>query len=149
MQLSNGLSDPVGLWLGHLLFDSMFAIVVASVIVIVFAAASNQFHGLGFFVRCFLLFLREVLGAYRMRIVGGAGPLRRRRRALLVLCVPDRRFAPGGIRSVGWIPGYHVCGMFSEFLRVYLAIKPFSRSCISPPTCLRSPTPRRPTQEQI
>ena len=51
MQLSNGLSDPVGLWLGHLLFDSMFAVVVASLIVIVFAAASNQFHGLGFFVR--------------------------------------------------------------------------------------------------
>ncbi|KAI0931158.1 hypothetical protein AcV5_005295 [Taiwanofungus camphoratus] len=49
MQLSNGLSDPVGLWLGHLLFDSMFSVVVASVMMIIFAAASNQFHGLGFF----------------------------------------------------------------------------------------------------
>ena len=69
MQLSNGLSDPVGLWLGHLLFDSMFAVVVASVIVIVFAAASNQFHGLGFFVRYFFLFcegywVRCLLDAY-------------------------------------------------------------------------------------
>lgn len=50
MQLSNGLSDPIGLWLGHLLFDSMFAVVAATLIVIVFAAASNQFSGLGFFV---------------------------------------------------------------------------------------------------
>nr|VWP02214.1 Beta-galactosidase [Ganoderma boninense] len=61
MQLSNGLSDPVGLWLGHLLFDSMFAIVVASLIVIVFAAASNQFHGLGFF--WVVLVLYGVVGA--------------------------------------------------------------------------------------
>ncbi|KAI0673936.1 P-loop containing nucleoside triphosphate hydrolase protein [Trametes maxima] len=49
MQLSNGLSDPVGLWLGHLLFDSLFAVISATLIVIVFAAASNQFNGLGFF----------------------------------------------------------------------------------------------------
>ncbi|PIL31168.1 ATP-binding cassette transporter [Ganoderma sinense ZZ0214-1] len=61
MQLSNGLSDPVGLWLGHLLFDSMFAIVVASLIVIVFAAASNQFHGLGFF--WVVLVLYGIVGA--------------------------------------------------------------------------------------
>ena len=51
MQLSNGLSDPVGLWLGHLLFDSIFGVVAATLIVIIFAAVSNQFHGLGFFVR--------------------------------------------------------------------------------------------------
>ena len=50
MQLSNGLSNPVGLWLGHLMFDTSFSIVIASVIIIVFAAASNQFAGLGFFV---------------------------------------------------------------------------------------------------
>ncbi|OJT08332.1 ABC transporter A family member 3 [Trametes pubescens] len=49
MQLSNGLSDPIGLWLGHLLFDSVFAVIVATLVVIVFAAASNQFSGLGFF----------------------------------------------------------------------------------------------------
>ena len=50
MQLSNGLSNPVGLWLGHLMFDTCFSLVIASVIIIVFAAGSNQFAGLGFFV---------------------------------------------------------------------------------------------------
>ena len=50
MQLSNGLADPVGMWLGHLLFDSAFGVVAATLIAIVFAAASNQFNGLGFFV---------------------------------------------------------------------------------------------------
>ncbi|TFK91173.1 P-loop containing nucleoside triphosphate hydrolase protein [Polyporus arcularius HHB13444] len=61
MQLSNGLSDPIGLWLGHLLFDSIFAVIVASLIVIVFAAASNQFSGLGFF--WIVLVLYGIVGA--------------------------------------------------------------------------------------
>lgn len=51
MQLSNGLADPVGLWLGHLMFDSMFSVAAASIIIIIFAAvASQQLHGLGLFV---------------------------------------------------------------------------------------------------
>ncbi|KAF8555139.1 P-loop containing nucleoside triphosphate hydrolase protein, partial [Imleria badia] len=50
MQLSNGLSDPIGLWLGHLLWDSVFGIIIATIIIIVLAAfSSNQFHGLGLF----------------------------------------------------------------------------------------------------
>ncbi|KAI0640229.1 P-loop containing nucleoside triphosphate hydrolase protein [Trametes polyzona] len=61
MQLSNGLSDPVGLWLGHLLFDSIFAFINATIIVIVFAAASNQFNGLGFF--WVVLVLYGIVGA--------------------------------------------------------------------------------------
>ena len=48
--MSNGLSDPTGLWLGHLLFDSIFSVILATLIVIIFAGASNQFHGLGLFV---------------------------------------------------------------------------------------------------
>ncbi|OBZ68485.1 ABC transporter A family member 2 [Grifola frondosa] len=56
MQLSNGLSDPVGLWLGHLMFDSIFALILATLIVIVFAAASSQFQGLGFFWLVLLLY---------------------------------------------------------------------------------------------
>lgn len=47
MQLSNGLSDPIGLWLGHLMFDTIFSVILSTVIIIVFAAVSNQFHGLG------------------------------------------------------------------------------------------------------
>jgi ATP-binding cassette, subfamily A (ABC1), member 3 len=50
MQFSNGLSNPVGLWLGHLVFDSIFSLVSSSIIIIIFAAVSNQFHGLGLFV---------------------------------------------------------------------------------------------------
>ncbi|CDO76478.1 hypothetical protein BN946_scf184615.g4 [Trametes cinnabarina] len=61
MQLSNGLSDPIGLWLGHLLFDSIFAVISASLIIVVFAAASNQFNGLGFF--WVVLVLYGIVGA--------------------------------------------------------------------------------------
>jgi ATP-binding cassette subfamily A (ABC1) protein 3 len=50
MQLSNGLANPAGMWLGHLLFDGMFSVLAASVITLVFATAVHQFHGLGFFV---------------------------------------------------------------------------------------------------
>ncbi|KAI0327697.1 P-loop containing nucleoside triphosphate hydrolase protein [Cubamyces sp. BRFM 1775] len=48
MQFSNGLSNPAGLWLGHIMFDSIIAIVAATVLVIVFAATSTLFRGLGF-----------------------------------------------------------------------------------------------------
>ncbi|KAJ3561814.1 hypothetical protein NP233_g9967 [Leucocoprinus birnbaumii] len=47
MQLLNGLSDPIGLWLGHLMFDTVFIVILSTVIVIVFTGVSNQFHGLG------------------------------------------------------------------------------------------------------
>ena len=53
MQLSNGLSDPIGLWLGHLLWDSVFGVIIATIIVIIFAAVSDQFYGLGLFVSRF------------------------------------------------------------------------------------------------
>ena len=39
-----------GLWIGHLLFDSVFSVTLTTIIIIVFATASNQFHGLGLFV---------------------------------------------------------------------------------------------------
>ncbi|KAK7686529.1 hypothetical protein QCA50_010128 [Cerrena zonata] len=61
MQLSNGLADPVGLWLGHLMFDSIFCIVIATLIIIIFAGVSNQFHGLGFF--WVVLVLYGIVGA--------------------------------------------------------------------------------------
>jgi len=55
MQLSNGLANPVGLWLGHLMFDSLFTVFIATVIVTVFSTVSNKFHGPGFLVRVFPL----------------------------------------------------------------------------------------------
>ncbi|RPD64790.1 P-loop containing nucleoside triphosphate hydrolase protein [Lentinus tigrinus ALCF2SS1-6] len=48
MQFSNGLSNPAGLWLGHLLFDSMFGVLCATILTIVFAAKSTLFQGLGY-----------------------------------------------------------------------------------------------------
>jgi hypothetical protein len=50
MQFSNGLSNPVGLWLGHLLFDSTFVVFASTLITVILATTSNQFHGLGFLV---------------------------------------------------------------------------------------------------
>ncbi|THU78042.1 P-loop containing nucleoside triphosphate hydrolase protein, partial [Dendrothele bispora CBS 962.96] len=49
MQFSNGLSNTVGLWMGHLMFDFIFSVISSTVIVIIFGAVSNQFHGLGIF----------------------------------------------------------------------------------------------------
>ena len=51
MQFSNGLTNPLGLWLGHLMFDTVWTVIISTLIVIVFAAAEpNTFTGLGFFV---------------------------------------------------------------------------------------------------
>ncbi|CCL98836.1 uncharacterized protein FIBRA_00841 [Fibroporia radiculosa] len=61
MQLSNGLANPAGLWLGHLMFDTVFSVIVASLIIIIFAAGSNQFTGLGFF--WVVLVLYGIVGA--------------------------------------------------------------------------------------
>ncbi|KAG1725891.1 uncharacterized protein EDB91DRAFT_1086964 [Suillus paluster] len=61
MQLSNGLSDPIGLWIGHLLWDSIFSVTLATIIIIIFAVTTNQFHGLGFF--WVVLVLYGIVGA--------------------------------------------------------------------------------------
>ncbi|KAG6369374.1 P-loop containing nucleoside triphosphate hydrolase protein [Boletus reticuloceps] len=60
-QLSNGLSDPIGLWLSHLLWDSIFGVIIATIVVIVFATVSNQFYGLGLF--WVVLVLYGIVGA--------------------------------------------------------------------------------------
>ncbi|KAG1813914.1 uncharacterized protein BJ212DRAFT_1274572 [Suillus subaureus] len=61
MQLSNGLSNPIGLWIGHLLWDSIFSVTLATIIIIIFAVATNQFSGLGFF--WLVLVLYGIVGA--------------------------------------------------------------------------------------
>ena len=51
MQMSNGLSDPIGLWLGHLMYDTITVVIISTVITVIFAAAyPNNFSGLGFLV---------------------------------------------------------------------------------------------------
>jgi ATP-binding cassette subfamily A (ABC1) protein 3 len=45
MQLSNGVSNPAGMWLGHLLFDGIVGVIIATVVVAVFATTqSDQFR---------------------------------------------------------------------------------------------------------
>jgi len=45
MQLSNGVSNPAGMWFGHLLFDGIPGIIIATVAAAVFAATqSDQFR---------------------------------------------------------------------------------------------------------
>ena len=58
MQFSNGISNPAGLWLGHLMFDSMFTTFAATLLVIVFAAKfSPLFFGLGYLVSLYNLWI--------------------------------------------------------------------------------------------
>ncbi|KAF5332545.1 hypothetical protein D9611_005149 [Ephemerocybe angulata] len=62
MQMSNGLSDPIGLWLGHLMFDTITVVILSTIIVIVFAAASGaNFNGLG--LLWFIMFLYGIAAA--------------------------------------------------------------------------------------
>ncbi|KAH9830408.1 uncharacterized protein C8Q71DRAFT_862423 [Rhodofomes roseus] len=61
MQFSNGLSNPAGLWLGHLMFDSIFAVFIATLIIVIYAFASNQFAALPFF--WLVLVLYGIVGA--------------------------------------------------------------------------------------
>ncbi|KAJ3806238.1 hypothetical protein F5876DRAFT_91149 [Lentinula aff. lateritia] len=70
MQFSNGLSNTVGLWLGHLMFDWIFSIISATVTIIIFAAVSNQFHGLGLFWVVLILYgIASTLFAYCMSLL--------------------------------------------------------------------------------
>ncbi|TDL17229.1 P-loop containing nucleoside triphosphate hydrolase protein [Rickenella mellea] len=70
MQLSNGLSNPVGLWLGHLMFDSIFTVVIATIIVPLLAFTSNQFNGLEFlWIIIFLYGIAGTLFAYCVSLV--------------------------------------------------------------------------------
>jgi ATP-binding cassette subfamily A (ABC1) protein 3 len=50
MQFSNGLSNPIGLWLGHLMFDSFVVVILATLNIIVFGTVSTQFHDFGLLV---------------------------------------------------------------------------------------------------
>ncbi|KAJ7716985.1 hypothetical protein B0H14DRAFT_2643734 [Mycena olivaceomarginata] len=48
MQLSNGVSNPVDLRLGHLLFDSIPTFIMGTLVVILFTIVPDQFYGQGF-----------------------------------------------------------------------------------------------------
>ncbi|KAI0076833.1 P-loop containing nucleoside triphosphate hydrolase protein [Panus rudis PR-1116 ss-1] len=105
MQLSNGLADPVGLWLGHLMFDSVFCVIIASLIIIIFAAVSNQFHGLGFF--WVVLVLYGIVGALFSYCVS------------LVVASPLAAFAATA--------GYQII-MFVLYLAAYLLVLTYAKT---------------------
>ena len=50
MQFSNGLTNPLGLWLGHLMFDVITVVIITTIIIAIFAGVAPQFHGLGYMV---------------------------------------------------------------------------------------------------
>ncbi|KAG2341981.1 hypothetical protein BDR05DRAFT_1060572, partial [Suillus weaverae] len=98
MQLSNGLSDPIGLWIGHLLWDSIFSVTLATIIIIIiFATTTNQFTGLGFF--WIILVLYGVVGA------------------LFAYCVS--LFMSSPLSSFAAVAGYQIV-MYTSYLGGYL-----------------------------
>ncbi|KDR85825.1 hypothetical protein GALMADRAFT_274642 [Galerina marginata CBS 339.88] len=75
MQLSNGLTNPIGMWLGHLLFDMIPSILLSTIIIIIFSAVTDQFHGLGLLWCVFVLYgISGTLFAYCLSLMA-ASPL--------------------------------------------------------------------------
>lgn len=105
MQLSNGLSDPIGLWIGHLMADSVTVVIIATIIIIVFAAASNQFHNLGLFVSEFIVLTIHSLTGF---IVDCPCPLRYRWGVVRILCDIVHGIPPRGICHSCWLSDCHV-----------------------------------------
>ncbi|KAH9934058.1 P-loop containing nucleoside triphosphate hydrolase protein [Epithele typhae] len=105
MQLSNGLADPVGMWLGHLLFDSIFAVLAASIIIIIFATTGEHFVGLGLF--WVVLVLYGIVGALFSYCVS------------LIVASPLAAFALAA--------GYQVV-MFVLYLAAYLLVLTYAKT---------------------
>lgn len=106
MQFSNGLSNPVGLWLGHAMFDSIFVVIVSTIITIVFAAASNQFHGLGFVVSIRSICAR--LLNTKFHTVAHPNPLRGNRRTIRLRREFGHILTIGRFCHRGWVSDRHV-----------------------------------------
>ncbi|KAJ6506502.1 hypothetical protein C8R45DRAFT_969874, partial [Mycena sanguinolenta] len=71
MQLSNGRSNPMGLWLGHLMFDSISVLIVSTVVIILFAFLTPAFFGLGLlWLVMFLYGIAGILVALHLYIGG-------------------------------------------------------------------------------
>ena len=70
MQLSNGMT-PAGLWLGHLLFDFPWIVLISTIVVIVFGTTTSQFYALGaFWAVCVLYGVAGALFAYVISTFG-------------------------------------------------------------------------------
>ncbi|KAK7021894.1 hypothetical protein VNI00_017183 [Paramarasmius palmivorus] len=78
MQFSNGLTNPAGLWAGHLMFDLIFIILASTIIAAVFGSVASQLYGVGLlwlvmvlygiaatlFAYCVTLFVSSPLAAF-------------------------------------------------------------------------------------
>ncbi|KAG1755099.1 uncharacterized protein EDB91DRAFT_1077109 [Suillus paluster] len=58
--------DPIGLWIGHLPWDSIFSVILAIIIIIIFAITMNQFNGLGFFWVILVLYGIVAVAGYQI-----------------------------------------------------------------------------------
>ena len=112
MQFSNGLSNPVGLWLGHIMFDATKVIIISTIIIIVYGvAARQQLHGLGFLVSiCSSLCLGSVV--LRSCTVVRSGSIRDNCGSFRILRFLDHFFSTSGVCDSGGLP---ICYVRCEF----------------------------------
>ena len=104
MQFSNGLSNPVGLWLGHIMFDATKVIIISTIIIIVYAvAARQQLHGLGFLVS---IYSSLCLGSVVLKscTVVRSGSIRDNCSPFCILRFLDHFFSASGVRNSGGLP---------------------------------------------
>ncbi|CAG7851662.1 ABC transporter A family member 6 AltName: Full=ABC transporter ABCA.6 [Serendipita indica DSM 11827] len=97
MQLSNGIANPASLWLGHLLFDGIFGVVVAIIVSVVFSKVSTQFSYLGLYGFTMVLYgYTSILFAYCVTL-----------------------FSASALAAFSIVAGYQVV-MFMLYLSAYL-----------------------------
>ena len=117
MQLSNGLAKSISLWLGHLVFDGFFCVLIATINTAVFATLAGQFHGLGLFV--------GVSAFPRTRLliwisVGLYGSVWTSRCPICLQRWPNCEVPPGNLRVGSWISSSYVyCLVFQLFHDLY------------------------------
>jgi len=91
MQFSNGLTNPIALWLGHLMFDALIVLAISTAIIVIFAAAASlQLKGLGFLVRARALRLVTKLKFY---VVVHSRAIRINWRSIRILCITVHLFS--------------------------------------------------------
>ena len=114
MQLSNGLADSSGLWLGHIMFDSVLVLILSTIIIVIFAAvAGDQFFGLGFFVSGMYAPINIVRADADRIIVDCPRPVRNHWCTVLILCVIDHGVAARRVCGCRGISSDHVHCMCS------------------------------------
>jgi hypothetical protein len=110
MQFSNGLTNPIGLWLGHLMFDTISSVLLSTIIIIIFATVAHQFYGLGFLVRLLHSFWEQILNTH-LNSVARPRTLWSCRSALRVLSILDGLIPARGICDRCRVP---ICDLYCK-----------------------------------